>query len=183
MMARRLGLITAFLMATVLVGHTAYAQEKPPSGFAMGYPAAAGVLWNVSDTVALWPELIEVRHTSTTTSGSQRDTNAVGAGIRALLYLRPVDAFRTYIAGQFDYTRQHVTTETAVGSGTTAGLGTTTSTYSGAASFGAQYALSARFGVFGEVGIEYDHEMGTGVIRSGGNTTGTRNAVGVIVYF
>jgi hypothetical protein len=185
MNVRRLALIIGVLIVILFAfGGTAQAQDKPHNGFAMGYPAAAGILWNISDTVALWPELIDVRHASTTSNGLQNDNNAIGAGMRVLLYLAPVQAFRPYIVPQFDYTRQNSTsTATSATSTATALVTTTTSTYSGAASFGVQYALSARFGVFGEVGFEYDHETGTGLIASHGNTTGTRNAVGVIVYF
>ena len=52
-------------------------------------------------------------------------------------------------------------------------------------SFGAQYRLSDRFGVYGEIGIQYSHSASDTIIISSATTHswGTRSGVGAILYF
>jgi hypothetical protein len=180
MNVRRSALILGFV-AVLFSDCAAFAQDKPHNGFAMGLPAAAGVLLNVNDKIALWPELAGVAHLSSTNGPSSVDNNSFGAGIRALFYLSPVQAFRPYFVPQFDYTRTHNSSDTSLAA--IAPAATTLSLYSTAVSFGAQYAMSARFGVFGEAGLEYSHGKGTGFIASTENEISNRRAVGVIVFF
>ena len=58
--------------------------------------------------------------------------------------------------------------------------------FSGAGSFGAQYAMGSKFSVFGEVGLGYSRSISpTSSIYSKTTSTtwSTRTGVGVIVYF
>ena len=65
-------------------------------------------------------------------------------------------------------------------------LETSASTYATTGSFGAQYSLAGRFGLFGEIGLNYSRQSSdSSAIGSQGhsNTCTTRSGVGVIVYF
>ena len=160
------------------------AQEKGQAGITMGYPASIGVLWHVSDRVAIRPEFSFTNTDSSSASIVAADNQfwSLGTGISALFYTPVHDNLRTYVAPRFSYTR------TNGDSGVTA---STTTSYSIAGMFGAQYALGRRFGVFGEIGFGYARQTGStatdvpglGGIESQGDTIGTRSGVGVVLYF
>ncbi|HZT76028.1 MAG TPA: hypothetical protein VFA27_05185 [Vicinamibacterales bacterium] len=196
----------------------AAAQDAGQVGLTMGYPASIGVIWHVSDRVAVRPEIslqqIASMSTSvitssigfgsdvttvTNTTQTTTDQWAVGVGASALFYVHRWDALRTYVSPRFVYTRN---ASTNVGSLTAAATSSaiivfpntspqttefTQQSYFVSGSFGAQYAVGAHFGVFGEVGFGYSHnttasdEPGAG--NSSGHTMSTRSGVGVILYF
>ncbi len=164
---------------------TAGAQDSPRVGITMGYPASFGVLWHVSDRVALRPELSFALSDSSSESIVDDQTNfwSLGTGISVLFYSSISDNLRTYVAPRFSYGRT---------SGDTNNTDSTTDSYMYGGTFGAQYSLSRRFAAFGEVGVNYSHQSSTVIstigpvtntITSHGNAFGIRTAVGVILYF
>jgi hypothetical protein len=175
----------AALMGLAAVS-TAGAQEQHTVGITMGYPASIGLLWRLNDKVAIRPEL-SITGSDSGSSGSSfvTDTSswALGTGVSALFYLHKYDNLRTYVVPRFTYNRN---SNTSTSSGFTTAETTTTNTSAGfAGSFGAQYSLGDRFGVFGEVGFGFNHSTAkssfSGTTLSG-NTWGSRTGVGIIFY-
>ncbi len=172
----------------------------------MGYPAAVGLLWNVSDRLAVRPETnwsrASVDTTSSfnaigfplndafTTSGSGW---VVGVGASALLYLVKGDALRTYVSPRFTYARSTTTVESPVvpilGTAPTRATTTTTPSYGASGSVGAQYSFAKRFGVFGEVGVGYTRTTSSSSpsnisqTETTSTSIGLRSGVGVILFF
>ncbi len=179
------------MLSTValLIPMIATAQEAGQAGIAMGYPGAIGVVYHVSDSVAVRPEF-SVSRTTTGSSSSLFPTEstgwATGLGASALFYFAKRDDVRTYVSPRFGYSRTS-STLVSTGSGTVVDTVIShTDGYSGSGSFGAQYTPSRRFGIFGEIGVSYTHskaKTGTSGIRLTSNSVGTRTAVGAIFYF
>src|SRR5262249_58593869 len=128
------------------------------------------VLWTVADRLAIRPEVNWTRTTtesvttstifngtvlSTTSITTTSETNAVGGGASALIYIHTRDALRTYVTPRFTYTR---TTNTNDLSGLAANVvppsEATTSTYTVAGSIDTQYSIAKHFGIFGELGLQ-----------------------------
>ena len=102
-------------------------------------------------------------------------------GVSALFYVSKHDALRTYISPRWAYTRIASESE-GVGSISSASGNVNNVT----GSFGAQYALSRRFSVFGEVGIGYTHTtnapmgaLSSFATASSTNAVATRSGAGV----
>jgi hypothetical protein len=197
---------TIFFAIAALAVHAdlAAAQERGQIGLSMGYPGSIGLVWHVSDAVAVRPDF-QFRGTSI---GADYDetTTTVGVGISGLVYVAKRDALHLYVAPRFAYTRTTVelpaavytdlsfsiiTPGTPVPRATVPTLKTTSSTKTIAGSFGAQYAVHKRFSVFGEAGFSYSTLDTTypstlaliTVPYDGPHTWGTQTAAGVIVYF
>ena len=185
-----LRIVSTVALVTLLCGvRTAHAQDNSRVGLVMGYPASIGVLWHVTDRIAIRPE-IDFFRTSITfeNSGSallpaneDEDTSrAIRPGVSALFYLGPMEDLRTYVSPRFVF----------VSTGTSSS-DQESSNYLVSGSFGAQYRLGTRFGVFGEIGIEYSRSetrfsvptpiSGTTTVRRTG--VASRAGVGVILYF
>jgi hypothetical protein len=188
----------------VCLAARASAQDAPKAGIAMGYPASIGVVWHVSDGVALRPEIGVSRSsgeftatsfisiggtTNTTTSLTTNDNWQVAIGLSALFYLSRHDALRTYVSPRWAYTR----TSSSSASGPSPNQ-SSSSTGNGnfvSGSFGAEYALARRFSVFGELGLGYNRTITSPTSGSSGVTTtdsasrtfSTRSGAGVILYF
>lgn len=176
----------AVMSACVLVAGAvrAAAQEKGQAGITMGYPASIGVLWHLSDRVAIRPEFSFTNTDSSSASlvsaGSQ--FWSLGTGVSALFYSAAHDNLRTYVSPRLICTRTHGDSDITT---------TTATSYSFAGMFGAQYSLGRRFGVFGEIGVGYARQTGSttteliGLTRvsSHSDSIGTRTGVGVVLYF
>lgn len=173
------------LGAVLLVAGTASAQDKKV-GLTMGYPSAFGVLWHVSNKVALRPELSLAGGSSKTNGSgfsSESDATTIATGISALFYLNTADNLRTYISPRFTYS--HATTEQDLSSITTSNAKTTANNTAGQGSFGAQYYVSNRFAVFGELGVSFGHTENSSNVTTTKGTAwawGTRSAVGIVFY-
>jgi hypothetical protein len=181
----------------------AAAQEAGQVGVTMGYPASIGVIWHVSDRIAVRPEvsLQQISTTSTavitslvgsggnvttttTTIESTSDQWNTAFGASGLFYLQQWEALRTYVSPRFSYSR-------STSSSTTSNSGSsnefTSNTYFVSGSLGAQYSLGKRFGVYGELGFGYSHQSTTNSFAPAGSNTGhtvsTRSGVGAILYF
>ncbi|HET9360700.1 MAG TPA: hypothetical protein VFO58_13195 [Vicinamibacterales bacterium] len=156
--------------AVLLVPSSLYAQDDPAFGLVTGYPANIGVIWHVSERVAVRPDF-NFTWFSTEGAFSDSDTTAIGIGISVLFYARATDQLRLYFVPRFGYGRTSTSTPNIDPTETTQGSG----------SFGAQYSLHRRFAVFGEAGVLFSHA--TGEFTTSSNSWGTRTGVGVIVYF
>jgi hypothetical protein len=179
------GAVVIACVAIVGLSTEAAAQDSPRVGITMGYPASFGVLWHLSDRVALRPELSFTFTDSSSESIVDDQTNfwSLGTGISVLFYSSLSDNLRTYVAPRFSYGRT---------SGDSNSTDSTSDSYMYGGMFGGQYSLSRRFAAFGEVGVNYSHQSSTvtsmigpatDTITSHGNVFGIRTAVGVILYF
>jgi hypothetical protein len=207
MTGRTIALVTVIMMSCL--GNAVSAQDTPRVGISMGYPASIGVIWQVSDGLALRPE-ISVQKSSTeftesisfglstdgtldTTTAASKSTSdfwQVSVGLSALVYLSKHDALRTYVSPRWAYMRD--SSNTASGLSNLRNFASTASGHLVAGSFGAQYALGRKFNAFGEVGLAFTRTVITPNDRQsssliGGqdasSTFGTRSAAGVILYF
>jgi len=170
-----------FVLAFVAVPAAGFAQETGRVGITMGYPESIGVMWHVTDKVALRPEFSFEHATSDSNlnlpiPATKLSSTGVSVGLSELFYLRERDHLRPYFAPRWTYGH----------SDTDNGPATTTNTLSGLV--GAQYALGSRFAVFGETGLSYGHsssksEVTIATVTLTGNTIGTRTGAGVIFYF
>lgn len=176
----------------------ALAQEGGQVGITMGYPTAVGVIWHLSDSVAIRPE-VNVTTSTTNVSLSSTSATAYGVGVSALFYVKHWDALRAYVAPRYAY--QHGSATSSIGIELPLPLpidlpsiqtSTTTSEHNFSGVVGAQYLLHRHFGVFGEVGAIYATVKSTytstpAVPVSEANPSshafGLRSAVGGILYF
>ena len=170
---------------------TAYAQEKGDSGVVMGYPTSVGFIYHVNDRFAIRPEItfnVVSGSSETDFSSTDGDTWALGFAVSGNFYVGQWDKLRSYINARYSYNRAETTTLNTLLLPLSDELESTlTSNAHGVGgSFGAQYTLHERFGVFGEVGAAFSHQNtrseATGG-RSNSNQFGSRTAVGVIFYF
>jgi hypothetical protein len=157
----------------------ASAQDQNPA-LTMAYPAAVGVLLPVGGSWAVRPELsFSTQSLDLPVPSGSSDSTSVSTGVSLLYYLHEADGLRTYVSPRVTYQR----TSLDAGSGISS-LDTTTSFWGFIGSFGAQYALGRRFGVFGEVGIGYQKGTTSSSQLLGDQHThqvGTRAGVGVLL--
>lgn len=189
---------------TAFVAYRAAAQDAGQIGISMGYPGSIGVVWHVTDAVAVRPDFI-FTSASSGLAGVDDTTTSVGIGISGLVYVTKDDRLRTYVVPRFTYRR--TTSEvsavyaTSVPAVVTIGLASpvlqpatfkSTTTQKGlSGAFGAQYAIHERFGIFGEVGFGYaesDYEPGLAAVtlpalETGPHSWSTQSAVGIVFYF
>jgi hypothetical protein len=184
----RIRRVAAGVMPLLLLGASAVAAQEPSKiGITMGYPSI-GVIWHVSERVAVRPEVSwSFGSTASTTAlplqgvSVDRKTSSwsTGTGVSVLFYLAKSDNLSTYVSPRVGYTRSGVDTDNSTDS--------TSSGYSIAGMFGAEYSLGRRFSVFGEVGVGFSWQKSgsssitTFDIRS--HSVGTRTGAGVILYF
>jgi hypothetical protein len=188
----------AVLVVVMGWSQTAAAQDEKV-GLTMGYPTAVGILWQVSESVAVRPEFSWTRlsvDNQGTFAQSTTDSSGVGFAISALVRLRQWGAVRSYVAPRFEVA--HTTFETVLESPSffppgfvSRVLETTATSYEGGGSIGVQASPAPHFGVFGEVGLMFGRTTTTedaSALQSERNTTrgnsvGIRSAVGVILFF
>jgi hypothetical protein len=177
--------IVAVGVCAIMVGAArADAQEKGQVGITMGYPAAVGVLWHVSGRVAIRPEFSFTRNENSSSGILSSGTTfwSLGTGVSALFYTPVRDNLRTYVSPRLSYSRTRGDSDITR---------STSTSYSFAGSFGAQYSLGRRFGVFGEVGFAYGRSEGSTAtelltqtrVTSHSDSIGTRSGAGVVLYF
>lgn len=175
-----------FALAALLAASASASAQDKKVGLTMGYPSSVGVVWHLSDKVALRPELsLAGGSAETSASGfsSETDSTTIVTGISALFYLNTADKLRTYVSPRFTYA--HATTTSNLSSITNSTAKSTANNTGGQGSFGAQYYVSSRFAVFGELGLGFSHNESTSNLTPTKNTSwawGTRSAVGIIFY-
>jgi opacity protein-like surface antigen len=139
------------------------------------------MVWQPSDGFALRPEVSFSTTSIDSASTGLRDTTSLGVGLSGLFYVARWESLSTYVSPRFVYNR--VTTGPSA-------LAAQTNTYSLIGSFGSQYALNRRFGVFGEVGVGYSRvEQQLEISSTSFNSPikskswNTRTGIGVMLYF
>ena len=200
--------VSSFVILAVVgtfgVASDAAAQDQPSVGVTMGYPASIGVVWHVSDRIAIRPEvsLQQISTTSTsvittvvgivggnvttttTTTQTTSDQWNTAVGASGLFYLERWEALRTYVSPRFLYSRS---TSSSASSNSVSNNEFTSNSYFFSGSVGADYTLSRRFGVYGELGFGYSYQSTTNSFAPAGSNTGhtisTRSGVGAILYF
>ena len=202
-----------------LLARAASAQDEPRVGIVMGYPASVGVMWRISDRIALRPEIDAdkssrevISSVSITlppfptltpfpgidpisrTTVTTIDSWQVSVGVSALFYLSKGDALRTYLSPRWAYSRSSSNSSSSEPALDDSGSVFRTSAQSLSGSFGAQYAISRRFSVFGELGGTFTHvtdvpqeSSSSSIVVSNLTTTargvGIRSGVGIVLYF
>ena len=184
----------------VVAARSAAAQEAGDVGVTMGYPGALGVVWHVTDAVAVRPDIALTRSTSESTtsatgafagsglsSTSTSDGWGTTVGVSVLVNVRTIERLRLYLAPRLAYARSTTDNETGL-SGALTGFTAKTTGVLASGSFGSQYSLHDRFAVFGELGLQYTTQTTTSDFpgsstEADGTTFGLRSAVGVTFYF
>lgn len=185
----------AFVVFLVLA-MPAFAQESGQVGLTVGAPGSIGIIWHVSDAVAIRPDF-SFSHTHSESSSSVVSANAwgFGFGTSALFYTGKIrDNVRTYVTPRFSYLRTNSSSHLDADAGFVvpdAKQHQDSYQYSGA--FGVQYTPTRRFSVYGEAGVVYQtaNSVFTSSVVSGITTEGkttnsnwsTRGSVGVVWYF
>jgi hypothetical protein len=182
--------IVLFMLGTGIVAalpSRASAQTTDhPVGITMGYPASIGLIWHISDRVAVRPELAfsHLHGESESSSGfdAESDTWTLAVGASALIYVGEWDRLRAYVSPRYSYARAKSSSDSSSPFDVSDAK---TTTHSFAGYFGAQYALSDRFSAFGEVGFGLTDQTGTTSLGTRLTSTiwSTRTGVGVIFYF
>ena len=152
----------------------------------MGYPASVGVLWHVTERIAVRPELAFARTWNDRDGSTSVESSSwtLGVGVSALFYLTRADNLRTYVSPRYAYSRSSSTASSDIFVPLESRLRSASSSIFG--SFGAQYALGRRFGVFGEVGLGYSRQSLRSFFsesRSTAHAVTVRSGAGVILYF
>ena len=174
-------LFSALSLSTV----PAHAQEQGQIGLVMSLPADVGLLWHVSDNIAVRPEIdFSFGSTEGEVAGVGAETSRRGFGLdtSVLFYLDAVESVRTYVSPRvaFSWSTFDDNDSAVDASGDAIEV---------SVSYGAQYAPVRRFSVFGELGLEYARSTSTvdvgidGEVESRSSSWGPRAQVGVILYF
>ncbi len=191
------GVVLLTFSILIVSGSSAIAQQKGQTGLTFGLPGMVGLVWHVSDNIAIRPEAavsIATGHNDPdSTFAISNSSTTWGVGASALFYVQRRDAMSVYLSPRFSFSRTSNSSTQVVPemSSTSNGTGWL---YSGAGSLGVQYALSPRFSVFGELGIEYSRQRNstvstgldqpvTGGYHSTSHRFATRTGIGAALYF
>jgi len=198
----RVGLMGALLAGAMVLAVTARpvaAQEAGDVGVTMGYPGAIGVVWHITDRVAVRPDLTLSRTTSESrTTGGLFEGQSLAAsntsegwgsavGLSALVNVRTIERLRLYLSPRLAYSYSSSDNETGLTGSLSAFTATTTGLVA-SGSFGTQYNVHDRFAIFGELGLQYtslttESDFPGSRNESDSTTLGLRSAVGVTFYF
>jgi hypothetical protein len=210
---KRPRLIASLCVVVLTMASAASAQDERRVGLVMGFPASVGVLWQVSDRLALradgtynWSSAtIEGVDDSLPTSPSpipafeisisQESSSQSGSiGVSLLFDLHRRDQFRIYLAPRVGWAVTH--TESTVTIDVSPALipgipprdSTTTQSETAysptvGASIGTSTRIGDRFGVFGEAGFSYNQATTEEILQATRRSFGIRGGVGAILFF
>ena len=178
-------LVWLSLSVIALSALPAAAQDKKV-GVTMGYPAAIGLLWRASDTVAVRPEFNFAGGSGESDGTFDVESNswAVGTGVSVLFYLKKYDRLQTYFTPRFSYTHSSSSSDID-GPVTNPEPESSSNTYGFAGLFGAEQSIGDKFAVFGEVGFGFTHSKAKSNLTPSTPTSrnwGTRAGVGVVFF-
>ena len=169
------------------------AAQSGQFGLSIGYPTSLGVLWQPSARIGIRPEftfdLFDAESTSVSRLGTSRfstDTRLLGVGLSALLRVYREENLSLYVSPRYVHRRGKTSVVQDVPANVfVAGNDDREITgHSISGSLGARYDLGARFGVFGELGVDHSREDTTDPSTESRITrTGIRSGVGVVVVF
>jgi hypothetical protein len=189
-----------FVMALAV---PARGQERGQVGVTMAYPTTIGVIWHISDAIAVRPEF-GFAWTSNDASATTSSSTTFSVGASGIFYVKKWESLRAYVSPRYAY--QHGSNSANFDlasvlppsiilppSLTLPSLQTTVTNtaHSASGAFGAQYTLHQHFGIFGEIGAAYAHTTSsvpgfvTSLISTSttGNAVAVRSSVGAIFYF
>lgn len=182
----------------------AAAQDERRVALSIAFPGEAGILWQASERVAVRTDFgfSWSKHESSFGSDygvvtSESSSRSLGAGLSILFTVARWDRLRAYVVPRVSYTDLSGANGAVVGvigvSGDITGgmVPEDRDTRRGRAvelsgSFGVEYALAERFGVYGETGVAFatvrysSHSAGD---ESRTRAVGSRNAIGVLFRF
>jgi hypothetical protein len=165
-----------------LIPAFASAQEAGKVGVTMGFPASVGIIWHVSEKVAVRPDFAFVHSTYDSDLGDA-SSDSVGLGASVLVYLKKWENSAAYFAPRFAWSHASSESEADFGGFESKSSGDAY-TYSG--SFGAQGWIGRRFSAYGEVGLSYSTGTSESEVSERETTSGgfnIRSGVGVVLYF
>jgi hypothetical protein len=192
--------LTGAVVCLLLTGGSASAQNVPTFGLVIGVPTQVGLLWQVTERVAVRPDVSWTWYRADTTAtgllaGYDASTRTTGVvlGVSGLFYLGGHDDLRTYVVPRYGLSRSSSAIDSDLSiSGLPDQLQPATSirstrrSHAGSVAFGAHYTLGSRFGLFAELGLEFASSSnggGTGGLDSTARSVGTRSGVGVVLFF
>jgi hypothetical protein len=126
----------------------ARAQESGRVGLLVSTPSSAGVIWRISDRVAVRQDITGAT-SSNGPDASRVTTWNVDAALSGLFYLKRLNPVRVYVSPRYAYTHSNVSLHE--NGSTSFSVGNTV--HSVTASVGAEYVVHRHFGVFAEVGV------------------------------
>ena len=199
---------TAVLMAGV---RPALAQDERRVGLVMAFPSEVGVLWQVSDRIAVRPDgsFTWAKHNSSYSLSfddvdygryeSESSSHSIGGGFSVLVTVARWERLRAYAVPRVSYTRiAGDVRSTAVASSAvfiTGGIvvadeqeddQATGRAVEASGAFGVEYSLGERFGVYGEAGLSYasiKHPPFSSSDESSTRAVGSRSSIGIIFRF
>lgn len=182
--SRKLIWVGVMCAAVVMVGvRPALAQDERTVGLVMAFPSEVGVLWQVSDRIAVRPDVsfTWVKHNSSSSVSfddvdygryeSESSSHSLGAGVSVLVTVARWERLRAYVVPRVSYTRisGNIQTTAAAPSAVVGGIVTAGiiiadeqeddqaagRAVEASGAFGVEYSLGERFGVYGEAGLSY----------------------------
>lgn len=180
---KRLCVPFLFVSALAVSPSSAAAQQQGDVGLLMAVPAEVGVLWHVTDTVAVRPTIdFSSGSSRTSTPGggeSESSSRGFAVGASVLFYLNDADNVRTYVAPRLQVVW-------ASSDDRDSPSDVSTDAYGASVSYGAQYTPVSRLSLFGEVGVEYSRattEVEGLDLKTRSSSWSPRAQVGLVFYF
>ena len=172
------------LLLVTLMATPAAAQQAGDVGVTVSAPSAIGMIWHVTERVAVRPDLAFSFGESDGDDGSpdvSSDTFSLGGSV--LFYTGRWDNLQTYVAPRLSYTWSSSSIDTSQND-----FEASQNSWGLSGSFGAQYSLGSRFAVFAEAGLGFTSQTTETPSLTGDNertssTFGTRAAIGATLYF
>lgn len=178
-------LLGVVVCALAMVPSQALAQEEGRIGVTMGYPSAVGVLWHVTEDVAIRPEFT-FSWSSSESGFGESDGFSLGTGISALFYTSRSDSLATYFSPRYSFARTNTQRTFEGDEFIEPEIETTARGHAFSGSFGAQYFLGSRFSMFGELGLTYSRSKASTDLNddeSKSSSFGLGSNIGVVLYF
>jgi hypothetical protein len=179
-MSTRLRVIALAVSAAAVLTAAAPAQAQTPNeprtALTLGYPGTIGVLFKVTERVAVRPEL-----DLSGASADETSSTSLAVGASVLFYWPPVDDVRFYVSPRVVYHHSSASTDDLAFD---VELDRSATSVSG--SIGAEFNPRPRFGIFGEVGFQYSRSSSELTFLDRDRTIhgwGLRSGVGVILRF
>lgn len=163
----------------------ALAQEEGKIGVTMGFPSSVGVLWHVTENVAVRPEF-SLSWSSSESEFAESDGFGFGSGVSVLFYMSRSENLATYFSPRYSFTRTATESRYEGAQFIEPVIESTNRTHSFGGSFGAQYFLGSRFSVFGELGLSYARSRAESDVTASeptGSSVSTRSGVSIVLYF
>ena len=193
-------LLASMMLAGVAHAGDGQASDQLRAGVTIGYPASVGLIFQLTDTIALRPELsfsgssADASLTTPVQSSTKDEGSTIGVGLSALFYAARWDSLRAYISPRWSFSRASSTITTSIPvivrlpPQNSVSSTNTSTTNSVAGSLGAEYSLGRRFAVFGETGFGYTRQTTSIAASQFHNENhlrswGTRTGVGLILRF